>query len=101
MPTTQAKNPENDACPKCESKFTVKKGERRNRHQIQQFYQCTDCGHKFTSRAGKHKTYPLKTILDAISTYNLGHTATETQSLLRRRHLLDVPERTINLWLAT
>ncbi len=101
MPITQSKNQQNLVCPKCQSMFTVKKGKRRNRLQILQLYQCTGCDHKFTSQAGKHKTYPLKTILEAISTYNLGHTATETQSLLRRKTLIDIPERTINLWLST
>jgi len=101
MRSTQSKNQQGILCPECQSTFTVKKGKRRNRLQILQLYQCTDCDHKFTSSAGRHKTYPLKTILEAVSTYNLGHTATETQRLLRQRSRIDIPERTINLWLST
>jgi hypothetical protein len=41
----------------------------------------------------------LKAILDAVSTFNLGHTITDTQRLLRQRTHLEIPERTIRRWL--
>ena len=64
-------------------------------------YQCTECLHRFAlGDAGKHKSYPLKTILDTMSTFNKGHSITETQAILRRRLHLHIPERTISSWIA-
>jgi len=96
--TTQPK--QHTVCPKCHSTFTVKKGKRRNRLQIVQVFQCTDCTHRFSTNAGKNKKYPLHLILEAASLYNLGYSVTETQQVLRKKKNINIPERTINLWLA-
>src|SRR5229473_5765464 len=96
MPTQARQNP---ACPACACKLTVKKGVRRNRLQVLQVYRCTECLHRFTGAAGKNKTYPLRLILDAVSTFNLGHSLTETQQLMRKRFHRQIPERTISSWL--
>ncbi len=89
----------NPACPECGCKDTVKKGRRRNRFQTHQLFQCIECLHKFTGTPGKHRSYPLKHILEGISTYNLGHSVTETQARLRKRIHIDIPARTIQAWL--
>ena len=72
-------------CPECHSEYTVKKGKRRNRLQTVPLYLCNECTHRFSGTPGKHKTYPLKIILEAISAYNLGHSLTDTQRILRQR----------------
>ncbi len=96
--TTAVPNP---ICPKCSCKRTVKKGKRRNRMQTLQIYACSECLHHFTAgAAGKNKSYPLKTILEAVCTFNLGHSLTETQQTIRRRFHLNIPERTMSSWLA-
>jgi transposase-like protein len=87
-------------CPECACKDTIKKGRRRNRFQTLQLFQCIECLHKFTGAPGKNRTYPLKYILEGISTYNLGHSLTETQSRLRKRIRADVPARTLQAWLS-
>jgi transposase-like protein len=94
--TTSQQNP---VCPECACKLTVKKGVRRNRLQTLQVFRCTECLHRFTGAAGKNKTYPLRLILETVSTFNLGYSATETQQILRRRFHQNVPERTISSWL--
>src|ERR1700694_1771869 len=86
---------QNPACPTCACKLTVKKGVRRNRLQTLQVFRCTECLHRFTGAPGKNKTY----ILEAISTFNLGYSLTETQQRLRQRFHLQIPERTISSWL--
>src|SRR6266446_4902588 len=98
MPTAtlQAANPN---CPQCLSKYTVKKGKRRNRLRTLQVFQCGECLIRFTGDAGKSKTYPLKAILDAVSTFNLGYALTDAQRILRQRTHLQMPERTIRRWL--
>ncbi len=97
MPTTITQ--QNPPCPACGCTHTVKKGKRRNRLQILQVFQCTECLHRFTGVAGKNRTYPLKIILESISTFNLGYSLTETQRVLRKRFHRDIPERTISSWL--
>jgi transposase-like protein len=90
---------ENPRCPLCKSKYTVRKGKRRNRLQTLQIFHCAECLIRFTGDAGKSKTYPLKAILDAVSTFNLGHALTDVQRILRQRTHLQMPERTIRRWL--
>jgi hypothetical protein len=66
-----------------------------------QVYQCCECLHRFTAGdAGKNKTYPLKAILETVSTFNSGHSVSETQAIIRRRFHIDIPERTISSWIA-
>ena len=89
----------NPVCPQCGCKSTAKKGKRRNRLQTLQVYRCTECLHRFTGEPGKNKTYPLRLILDTVSTFNLGHSLTETQQLMRGRFHRQIPERTISSWL--
>jgi hypothetical protein len=89
----------NPPCPKCCCKSTTRRGKRRNRLRTLQLFQCPECLHRFTGEPGKNRTYPLKLILDAISTFNLGHSITDTRSSLRRRFHVDVPDRTISSWL--
>src|ERR1700674_5152942 len=90
---------QNLTCPACGCTRTVKKGKRHNRLQTLQVLQCTECLHRFSGAAGKNKTYPLKIILDSISTFSLGYSLTETQRVLRQRFHRDIPERTISAWL--
>jgi transposase-like protein len=75
----------NPVCPQCACKSTAKKGKRRNRLQTLQIYRCIECLHRFTGEPGKNKTYPLRLILETISTFNLGHSFTETQQLMQVR----------------
>jgi transposase-like protein len=82
-------NKEYPPCPACKATYVIKKGKRRNRLRTTPLFQCNECGHRFIGEAGKHKTYPLKAILEAVSTFNLGHSLNETQSILRRRGHLD------------
>jgi ATP-dependent exoDNAse (exonuclease V) beta subunit len=77
----------------------VKKGKRRNRLQTHQIFQCTECLSRFTAAPAKNSTYPLRTILEAVSTFNLGYSLTETQQLIRKRFHWQIPERTLGAWI--
>jgi transposase-like protein len=90
---------QNPPCPQCQCTFTTKRGKRHNRLQTLQVFQCAECLHRFTREAGRNKTYPLRLILETVSTFNLGHSTTETQQILRRRFHRHISERTINSWL--
>jgi transposase-like protein len=91
---------ENPSCPACQARDTIKRGKRRNRLQLLQIFQCIVCEHRFTGAPGKHKTYPLRTILEAVSIFNLGFSLTETQRIMLRKAQTDVPERTIRSWVS-
>src|SRR5260370_34709483 len=81
-------------CPHCNSKFTIKKGRRLNRFRVLQVFQCRECLHKFTTAAGKNKTYPPRAILETVSTYSLGNSISDTQRAIRKRLHVDIPEET-------
>ncbi len=51
------------------------------------------------SRKEPYLSYPLKLILERISTFDLRYSLTETQRVLRKRCHRDIPERTISSWL--
>src|SRR6266436_8965660 len=98
MTNPQSTQP-NPACLQCRSKFTIKKGRRLNRFRVLQVFQCRECLHKFTTAAGKNKTYPPHVILEAVSTYNLGNSISDTQRTIRKRLHVDIPEGTIRSWI--
>ncbi len=98
MPNTQSQQ-QNSVCPRCHSKFTIKKGRRQNRFRILQIFQCRECLYKFTAAAGKNKTYPPRVILETISTYNLGNSISDAQGTIRKRLHIDIPEGTIRSWI--
>jgi len=77
----------------------VKKGSRKNRYRILQVFQCRECLHKFTTAAGKNKTYPPRVILETVSTYNLGNSVSDTQRVVRKRLHVGIPEGTIRSWI--
>jgi len=89
----------NPPCPECHSKSTIKKGRRLNRFRNLQIFQCRECLHKFTAEAGKNKTYTPRVIIEAVSTYNLGNSVSETQRLIRKRLHVEIPEGTIRSWI--
>ena len=91
---------QNPRCPKCNATFTVRKGKRRNRLQTIPLFQCNECQHRFTASPGRNKSYPLRHIFEALSLYNLGHSISETQRILRAKSHIDIPEGTIRSWLA-
>src|SRR5713226_4043305 len=98
MPSSQSPQ-SSPVCARCNSKFTIKKGRRLNRFRILQVFQCRECLHKFTAAAGKNKTYPPRVIFETLSTYNLGNSISETQSKVRKRLHVDIPEGTIRSWI--
>src|SRR6267142_4992533 len=98
MPNSRSTQP-SSPCVRCGSKFTVKKGSRKNRYRILQVFQCRECLHKFTTAAGKNKTYPPRVILETVSTYNLCNSVSDTQRVVRKRLHVGITEGTIRSWI--
>ena len=65
-------------CPYCASKNYTKRGFRQKKLERVQLMICNDCGKTFTPHLVKGKHYPLATIFDAISLYNLGFSLEES-----------------------
>lgn len=65
-------------CPYCASKNFVKRGWRIKTLEKVQLLLCNDCGKTFTPQITKGKHYPLATIFDAVSLYNLGYSLEES-----------------------
>ncbi|MAE43351.1 hypothetical protein CMO93_06250 [Candidatus Woesearchaeota archaeon] len=86
-------------CIFCSSHNIIKKGVRKNKQQKIQKYQCKYCKKYFTIQNIKHKTYPIKIILKAISTYNLGHTLEKTKDIINKRYNLAITAPTILTWI--
>ncbi len=91
--TTQIK------CSKCGSSNAVKRGFAKNKLQSFQKYQCKDCKSIFTVQQAKGKTYPLRVIISAISTYNLGYSLEKTREIINKKYSLGISVRTINSWI--
>lgn len=64
-------------CPYCSSPKFVKRGWRQKKLERVQLLLCLDCHKTFTPQSVKGKHYPLATIFDAISLYNLGYSLEE------------------------
>ena len=80
-----AKVPE--ACPHCGSHVLTRRGTRRKKLEIVQLWRCASCKRVFTPgpAALRNKTYPLRMILDALTTYSLGYSLEETAARIRSK----------------
>lgn len=92
-PDTQAA-----CCPYCQSREVVKRGQRKNKYQSVQLYQCKHCQKAFTKQLIKNKHYPLKVILEAVSLYNLGYSQAKASQLLKEKYGLAIKPSTISNW---
>ena len=88
-----------DKCPYCSSKKIVRRGVRKKKLEEVQLYLCNDCSKTFTSQRVKGKKFPLKTIIDGLSYYNMGYTREESCGFLKEHYGLDVQPATISAWL--
>ncbi len=86
-------------CNSCGSGKVTKKGTRKSKLQTKQIYFCKSCSSKFILENAKNKTYPMSTILKAISTYNLGYNLKQTQEKLESSEKIKIPISTLSSWI--
>ena len=87
-------------CPYCNKPNNlIRAGKRNTSRGLKQLYYCKKCSKYFTDTKLKHQQYPPETILDTISTYNLGHTIEKTNRIINRRYKMRIPQSTIHSWL--
>jgi transposase-like protein len=90
-----------ESCPHCGGHNLTRRGTRKKRLEIVQLWRCSSCKRTFTPgpAALHNKTYPLRTILSALTDYDLGFTLEETAARLQRKAHRQVSRSTIASWL--
>jgi transposase-like protein len=66
------------ACPYCRDRHIIKKGVRKNKYSTVQLFACRRCKKKFTPLVTKHKSFPLRAIIEALTQYNRAGTRSST-----------------------
>ena len=76
-----------DACPHCGSHVLTRRGTRKKKLEIVQLWRCASCKRTFTPgpAALRNKTYPLRTVIDALSTYSLGYSLEDTAARIKSK----------------
>lgn len=81
------------ACLYCGSAAITKKGKRTNKHGSMQLYFCTFCQKKFTPLSTKHRTYPIRVIIDVISRYNRLYSIDEARDAVENKFGIKIAHR--------
>jgi transposase-like protein len=91
-----------EACPFCGSHVLTRRGTRKKKLEIVQLWQCASCKRTFTPgpQAIRNKTYPLRTVIDALSTYSLGYSLDDTAARLKSKSGRHIGASTVAGWLA-
>ncbi|OIN86244.1 MAG: hypothetical protein AUJ50_04180 [Candidatus Aenigmarchaeota archaeon CG1_02_38_14] len=84
-------------CPYCHGR-AIKRGMRKKKYENIQRYYCENCRRSFTSAITKHKTFPLRVIMDSLTLYSRLHTAGEISKKIKESHGLSVSQQTISSW---
>jgi transposase-like protein len=88
-----------EACPYCGGKRIIRKGVRKNKYGDVQLYYCHFCKKKFTPLVTKHKSFPLRVILDALTFYNRLYTLEEAAAAVTEKYGLGVSRQNVRNWL--
>ena len=86
-------------CPYCSGKDIIKKGQRVKKHGDIQLYYCKNCDKKFTPGVDKHRTFPLRLIIDAVTLYNRLYTLEDSARLVSEKYGISVSRETVRKWL--
>src|SRR3990170_6643061 len=91
-----------EACPYCGSHVLTRRGTRRKKLEIVQLWRCASCKRIFTPgpAALRNKTYPLRMVLDALSTYSLGYSLEDTVASVKSKSGRTIGTSTVACWLA-
>jgi transposase-like protein len=90
-----------EACPHCGSHVLTRRGTRKKKLEIVQLWRCASCKRVFTPGPAslRNKTYPLRTVLDALSTYSLGYSLEDTVARIRLKSGRKIGASTLAGWL--
>src|SRR3989338_8237080 len=85
-------------CPYCSGNI-IKRCLRKKKYESVQRYYCENCNKSFTSAITKHRTYPLKVIIDALTLYNKLNPIEKIPDIIKEKYSISVTSRTISDWL--
>jgi len=85
-------------CPYCSGKV-VKRGVRKKKYEQVQRYYCRNCDKSFTSAITKHKTYPLKLIMDSLTLYNRLTPSDKIPEIIKEKYGITITHQIISRWL--
>ena len=86
-------------CPYCDGKELIRKGQRVNKYAVAQLYYCKNCDRKFTPGVDKHRTFPLRLIIDAITLYNRLYSLEDSVKLVSSKYGISVTRQALMAWL--
>src|SRR4051794_37562298 len=91
-----------DHCPHCGSHVVTRRGTRKKKLEIVQLWRCASCKRTFTPGPDgiRNKTYPLRTVIDALSTYSLGYSLEDTVARVRSKSGRHIGASTLAGWIA-
>jgi len=87
-----------EKCPFCEGKV-VKKGIRKKKFESVQVYFCKNCNKKITPMASRGRTFPLRIIIDALTSFNRLTPLIKIPDGIKEKYGVDVSARTISKWI--
>jgi len=85
-------------CPYCSGNI-VKRGTRKKKFEEIQIYYCKNCDKRFTPAITKHKTYPLKVIMDSLTFYNRLNSLDKIPDFIMEKYGITIAHQTISNWL--
>lgn len=83
------------ACPYCGGGRVIRKGVRNNKYGKVQLFYCHHCRKKFTPLVSKHKTFPLRVIIDALTAYNRLFTLEHAAATVSRKYGIAVSRQNV------
>jgi len=86
-------------CPYCQGIKIIKRGQRQKQFETVQIYYCKHCQKRFTPLITKHKSFPLRIILDSFNYYNRFFTLQTTAEQLSAKYGIAVSPQNISNWL--
>jgi hypothetical protein len=95
-----AKAPE--LCPHCGGHAFTRRGTRKKKFEIVQLWRCASCKRMFTPApaALRNKTYPVRTIIEALTTYSMGYSHEETIRHIKAKTGRPIADSTLSNWIA-
>ena len=86
-------------CPYCEGTAIAKDGSRARKHGSVQLFRCTFCDRRFTPLTTKHRTYPVRVILETLSRYNRLLPLSRVLARIKAKFGITVPTSTARRWI--
>lgn len=88
------------ACRYCEGTKVIRKGRRRNKFGDIQLYYCHHCKRKFSPLLTRHRTFPVRIVLDALTLHSRLYSLQDAAETVSERYGLRVSRQNVAGWRA-